>query len=254
MIRHPRRLAEPQTEYSKNRSGSNLDATAEIRETVGNPLGGGRERTAASMLPLSLRLTPWPVLILALAGCSREPLPDICDPLQAGQLAISELRGKQTGADTRGQWIEVYNTSGNSLALYGVSVQMQKLDGSGVVQLVIREQHSLAAGEYFVLGRFSNAELPAHVDYGYAEDYDSDLYDEGLLDIVSCGDPIDRVQFHDLPSAGTLGFDGNLELTAINNDMVSDWCIDDIEAPPQDGGTTELGVPGTPGERNRSCD
>lgn len=188
-----------------------------------------------------------------LAGCEREPLDLECTPLRSGDLVISELRGKQTGTDTRGQWIELYNSTTGELALVGVTLNIKKLDGSDERDIVVRDHTLSVSGQGFVvLGRFTR-DLPEHVDYGYEDDFSSDLYVDALLEVHACGELVDRVVYRDLPAAGTWAFDGGQVLTAITNDDEVNWCTDAAEAPPADGGTTQVGLPGTPGEVNRPC-
>ena len=50
--------------------------------------------------------------VALVAACTRAPLEVPCPDLRAGDLVISELRGEQSGTDTRGQWVELYNASG----------------------------------------------------------------------------------------------------------------------------------------------
>jgi hypothetical protein len=192
-------------------------------------------------------------LFCPLSGCEREPLALECAPLRAGDLAISEIRGKQTGTDTWGQWIELYNSTSGELSLLGAALNIKKLDGSSERDIVVRDHTLSVHGHGFVvLGRFSG-DLPDHVDYGYEDDFSSDLYVDAILQVRACGETVDQVVYRDLPSAGSWAFDGSLSLTAVSNDEEGNWCTDAAEAPPQDGGTTQVGLPGTPGEVNRPC-
>jgi hypothetical protein len=192
-------------------------------------------------------------LLWALPGCEREPLDLECTPLGTGDLVFSELRGKQTGTDTWGQWIELYNTTAGEISLLGVTLNIRKLDGSGERDIVVRDRTvSVAGQDYIVLGRHSD-ELPDHVDYGYEDDYSSDLYADAIIQLYACEVLVDQLVYHDLPSEGTLAFDGSLTLTAVSNDEESNWCVDATEPPASDGGTTQVGLPGTPGEANRPC-
>ena len=187
------------------------------------------------------------------SGCEREQLDLECTPMNSGDLVISELRGKQTGTDTRGQWIELYNTTTGELSLLGVPLNIRKLDGSDERDIVVRDHTVSVSGQGFVvLGRVSGA-LPDHIDYSYEDDFSSDLYVDALLEVHACGEMVDRLVYYDLPSAGTWAFDGGQVLTAVTNDDEQNWCTDDDEAPLTDGGTTQVGLPGTPGEVNRPC-
>ena len=187
-------------------------------------------------------------------GCEREPLELECSEMSSGDLVISELRGEQTGTtDTWGQWIELYNSTAGELSLVGVTLNIKKWDGSSERDIVVRDHALSVPGQGFVvLGRISG-DLPDHMDYGYEDDFSSDLYADAILEVRACGDMVDKVIYHDLPSAGTWAFDGSLTLTAVSNDQETNWCIDATEPPASDGGTTQVGLPGTPGEVNRPC-
>lgn len=192
-------------------------------------------------------------MLWAASGCEREPLDLECTELGAGDLVFSELRGRQTGTDTWGQWIELYNTTAGEIGLAGVTLNICKLDGSGKRDIVVRDRMLRVPGQGFVVLGRQSGDLPAHVDYGYEDDFSSDLYADAIIKAYACEVMVDQVVYHDLPSEGTLAFDGSLTLTALSNDQEADWCVDATEPLPQDGGTTQFGLPGTPGEVNRPC-
>jgi len=65
-------------------------------------------------------------LALAVGGCARAALP--CElELDAGDLVITEIRGPQDGVDSRGEWFELYNTTADSIDLYGLRGTMTNL-------------------------------------------------------------------------------------------------------------------------------
>lgn len=188
--------------------------------------------------------------LLASIGCVRDPVEVACPDVGAGQLVISELRGKQSGEDTYGQWIEIYNTTSAPVELFGARITMQKLDGSGAAQIFVRDQSlQVPAKGYAVLGKFASDALPAHVDYGYQLDFDGNLHDSGAIDLFACEALIDRVIYHNLTGTGTWALDGNGDPNATTNDDEAQWCVDDREMPDP----MNLGLPGTPGERNYVC-
>lgn len=208
------------------------------------------------MLSLHPRLTAAAALFALLAaGCSRPPLERLCTRLDAGALVVTELRGPQSGVDTFGQWLELYNHTAQPVPMVGVTLGLSHLDGSGYVELSVRARDlSVAAGGYVVLGRFLTGEEPAHVQYGYRRDFDKDLYPDAILDVLSCGQLIDRVVYRGLPSLGTFALDGATPPDAAANDAAGAWCVDATPGGPSgDGGAAQLGVPGTPGMRNRPC-
>lgn len=186
-----------------------------------------------------------------LGGCERDMLTAICPEVAPGQLVVSEIRGPQDGVDTYGQWIEIYNSGEAGVDLAGLKMRITRLDGSGEHSFMIRaDSLPLAAHDYFVMGRFPPDAPPVHVDYGYGDEVSSDLYADGILELVVCGDVMDRVIYHDLPTVGTLSLDGSQVPSVEANDDESNFCTDDADV-----GTdpTEVGIPGTPGEPNRPC-
>lgn len=175
--------------------------------------------------------------------------------MRPGDLVISELRGEQSGTDTWGQWIELYNSTAGELSLLGVTLNIKKLDGSDEREILVRDRTLSVPGQGFVvLGRRLMGDLPDHMDYGYEDDFSSDLYVDAILEVHACGEMVDQIVYYDLPSAGTWAFDGGLTLTAVSNDEETNWCTDATEPPASDGGTTQVGLPGTPGEVNRPCE
>lgn len=191
------------------------------------------------------------VVSLATSACTREPVDVECPAVNAGDLVISEIRGDQSGEDTYGQWIEIFNATTDQVDLKGAELTTQKLDGSGEGRILIRRSVPVAAGGYAVLGQFADDDmLPDYVDYGYVDDFASSFYNSAAIDLSSCGTRIDRVIYHDLPSTGTLSLDGAADPDATSNDDEGNWCVDDRDTMPD---PTMLGIPGTPGERNLSC-
>ena len=59
-----------------------------------------------------MKLAGAAIAVLGLGSCEREAMPAICPDVQAGELVLTEMRGPQSGADTYGQWFELFNTSG----------------------------------------------------------------------------------------------------------------------------------------------
>lgn len=184
------------------------------------------------------------------AGCSREPLDIPCPAVSAGDLVVTEIHGPQSGEDQYGEWIEIYNTTGRTIDLSGLSVSFTKLDGSSANDMFVRSAVTIDPGAYVVFGRqFAGAE-PDHVDYGYIGDIDSKLFDSAAVQISSCGEQIDIALYRNLPTKGSLTLSGDISPpTADANDDERNWCEDTRE----DENTAQLGVRGTPGEENPSC-
>jgi hypothetical protein len=136
-------------------------------------------------------------------------------------------------------------------------------DGSGEEFLVVRAPELIVEAEdYVVLGHHDPMRVPEFVDYSFFSDYfgessegepqPKDIYEAGVLEVLACGEQIDRLVYSQLPTEGTWSFDGALEPNAKENDDVNSWCTDDVEPPP-DGPQLYIGIPGTPGEANRPC-
>lgn len=221
------------------------------------------QRPAVGVFRLLCPLAASLLLSLSGIGCERGPLERICTPLEVGDLAISEIRGTK---DAWGQWIELYNPTGQEQALVGLKLRLTNLDGSDLREILVRDHDlRIGPGGYVVLGRFAQDAVPAHVDYGAEVDFDFDLslYDNGVLQVLSCDatapkDPdqdriIDQIVYQGLPSQGSLGFDGALALTAQANDEEDDWCVDATEVEVVIGDSTQVLPAGTPGELNREC-
>lgn len=178
------------------------------------------------------------------AACARDPLPEACPDLAAGDLVISEIRGPQSGGtDTLGQWIEIYNASGHVVDLQGLTLRMQHLDGSGDVSILVRAEREVGIAGYATLGRFAAGSEPAYVTYGFLDDFSSNLYSSGAVDVRACEALIDRTSYRSLPTAGTLALDGTGDPDATDNDDAASWCTD----------ASGVNHPGTPQERNPPC-
>ncbi|MCP4446169.1 MAG: lamin tail domain-containing protein [Myxococcales bacterium] len=184
------------------------------------------------------------------AGCSHEPLDVPCPTVSEGDLVVTEIHGPQSGEDQYGEWVEVYNATGRTIDLAGLSVNFIKLDGSSERAMFIRSSVNLDSGAYGVFGRQTAGAEPEHVDYGYKSDIDSKLFDSAAVEISSCGEFVDLAVYRDLPTKGSLTLNGEISPpTAAANDDDVNWCVDDLE----DENTEQMGVRGTPQEENPVC-
>ncbi len=182
-------------------------------------------------------------------GCVRDAADERCPAAAVGELVITELRGPQTGGDTRGQWIEIANVGAGEIDLEGSVVELLSLSGGQRDRVIVRRSVPVAAGDLVVLGRFADNARPAWIDYGMASDLAGSLPTAGSITLFGCDDvALDRVAYDGLPEQGTrsLGLDPP---TAAGNDDGAAWCAN--TTPSTD--TTQLGVPGTPGESNPPC-
>ena len=99
--------------------------------------------------------------------------------------------------------------------------------------------------------------LPPDADYGFGEDYTSDLPAGAIVEVWSCGVLVDSLLYRALPDTGSLSLSGAAPPDAALNDVASDdageviapFCADETLAV----GGTEVGLPGTPGAPNLEC-
>ena len=135
-----------------------------------------------------------------------------------GELVVTEL----SGSDADPPWVELYNASSATIDLTGMRLTLTKLDGSSTDTFVLQEEQAtdVAAGGYAVFE--SEVELPSGA----------------AVDIVSCGRPIDRMIYRNLPDDGSYAFTGLVDPPDhAENDVETQWCPDI----------------GSPGERNPEC-
>ena len=116
--------------------------------------------------------------------------------------------------------------------------------------LYVRSPLNVEPGAYAVFGRQLAGFEPSHVDYGYISDLDSDLFDSAAVDVTACGEFVDRALYRNLPTKGSLTLSGAVAPpTSEANDDEINWCVDNLE----DDQTEQLGVRGTPQEKNPVC-
>src|SRR5262249_47209511 len=161
------------------------------------------------------------------AACARDPLPEACPDLAVGDLVISEIRGPQSGgSDTLGRWIETPTAAGPAVDLRGSPPRMQPLEGSGEVSILVRQEREVGIAGYATFGRFAAGTEPAYVTYGFLDDFSSNLYSSGAVDVRSCDTLVDRTTYRSLPTAGTLALDGTNEPNATANADAAHFCTD----------------------------
>jgi len=186
--------------------------------------------------------------------CTRAPLERICPDLSPGDLVITEIRGKQAGVDTYGEWIELYNTTDEAIPLGGIAVELYKLDGSGDFRFIVRDDEvEIPARGYAVLSGVVAADKP-FTTYAYGDEIDANLYAGAFVEVYSCENEVDQMFYRALPAEGTLSLDGAVQPDADDNDSTDDgrWCTDSTPADPNEP-VVDLGIRGTPGEANRPC-
>lgn len=166
------------------------------------------------------------------AGCERAPLD--CASVDSGALVITELSGNQGDSNPLGEWIELFNAGNATIPLLGLRIELTTLDGSRTQEFAVRENIQVAPGAYVTFGRFAAGDPGSdHVDYGYKTELDDSLFTTAAIEVVVCGEQIDRVIYRDLPSDGTLAFNGTLAPSATANDDDENFCVDNTGGSPR---------------------
>jgi hypothetical protein len=182
------------------------------------------------------------------AGCVTEPATEVCPIVVSGDLVVTEIRGAQSGADTYGQWIEIYNATGRELDLRGLHLSFRRIDGGAEATVIVRKSVVAAPRSYVVIGKGDTAIPRPHVDYSMGTDFAPSWFAAAAIEVSACGDLIDQTTYSTLPTTGTWSL-GTMPPTSTANDDPTMWCADQEAGGP----TTELGIRGTPRESNRPC-
>ncbi|MEM6293798.1 MAG: lamin tail domain-containing protein [Myxococcota bacterium] len=217
-------------------------------------------------------------LAMLVAACSRPPLGEFCPDVDEGDLVITEIRGPQDGADTRGQWFEVYNATDRDIDLRGLRIEFFDRQGQRQLPdrhiLVRAEDLVMQPGAYVTLGHHASNAIPPFVDATIIADYfgnegsdddeelqfgvepdriPRDLLTAGRIELSSCGVLIDELRYEDLPSSGTLSLDGAFEPNAEANDEPANFCVDARPEPAAEATLQFFGLPGSPQQENLPC-
>ncbi len=186
---------------------------------------------------------------ILLAGCTPPTPPaDACKGRVAGDLVISEILNDPPGTDTGKEYVELYNTTGSTIELKGMTIYVSKGDGTGEKTHVIRAG-AVPAGAYYAVGDVRGSDpLPPYIGYSYDDALGALPNSDGIVG-VRCGTTkVDEVKYVSAPKAGhARTFDGDKLPDAAGNDDETSWC----DAPKELSGVT--GTFGSPGQANDSC-
>lgn len=230
------------------------------------------------------------VMCLLLAGCVRGPLDRVCPALTAGDLLLTEVRGNQSGLDTWGQWIELFNPTPVPLEAGGLVVRIWNQTPNGCSKpstncacscdSAIDEncQGFCQCTEDMDCGTSEYCQAGACNDYGEVT-----LLDSGLVVAPGGYLAVGRFPDYDRPDHVDFGWEAQftsnlydharMELWTCDtqgNEVLVDqvtwedlpsagtwsfdgttWCINDED--PGYTGDLAIGLPGTPGEANPQC-
>lgn len=166
--------------------------------------------------------------------------------IAVGELVVTEVMYDPAAVDGDfGEYVELYNASGRTLDLAGLTLEDD--DGDG---MTVSGSLSVAANAYVVFGASANTAANGGFDADYAWEAGSvKLGNEGDSAIVSLGGTvIDEVTWLEETSPGgegeAIGLDPR-KLDAGSNDSMDNWCGQDS--------TFGDGDEGTPGAANDAC-
>ncbi|KIG13120.1 hypothetical protein DB30_00585 [Enhygromyxa salina] len=142
-----------------------------------------------------------------------------------GALVISEVVANVPGADAGLEWFEIYNASGASIDLQGLTLVYAKTDGTGRKTHTITRSVELPAGGYAVVGSMLDelVEGMPNVDYGYANVLGEFGNTAGYL-AIECDDIIDEIYYVDASENASRTLSGFQAPDAIANDDLDSWC------------------------------
>jgi hypothetical protein len=186
----------------------------------------------------------------ALIGCGREAIVEAggCEKYAPGDLVITEVHANPAGSDGDGEYIELFNATGSSLSLEGLTLEAGRADGTN------SKSHRFTGGSadedaYIVVGNASAESMPAHVHYSYGQALGSLRNSDGAMSI-RCGEMvIDRVQYERTFDGRALELDGLFSPDHELNDDLSHWC-----ATPEGVDEVWNANFGTPGSSNSPCE
>ena len=142
-------------------------------------------------------------LALSLAGCEAPvEVGTGCDAL-VGDVVISEIMANPSGADSDGEWFEIYNAASRPLILDRLEIRRLSFNSEGgieVKQHYLRGLGTLDANAYFVLGDGVVGVEPIDYDYdpesGFAnENFGAMGNTKGGIAIACGGALIDEVWY-----------------------------------------------------------
>jgi hypothetical protein len=184
------------------------------------------------------------------SGCGRDAIGGSahCDGLLPGDVVITEVHANPDGADADGEYVELFNASGQELSLDGLALAASRLDGASP------KSHRFLAGSiedeaYFVVGNAAPSSARAHVDYSYEQALGSLRNSDGIVSIRCDEMLIDEVRYEATSDGRALELDGQLVPDHELNDDARHWCITPVGAAPSFDGNF-----GTPGARNNRCE
>lgn len=184
-------------------------------------------------------------LVLVVCGCGRDPVATQagCEEILPGDVVITEIHANPDGSDGDDEYIELFNASGRTLELQGLTLVSSREDGTGASEHRFDESH-VGADEYFVLGNAAPESLPAHVDYSYGNTLGSLRNSKAALAIRCSEAVIDRVSYASTRDGRALELDGRLVPDSESNDDAGHWCFAPETAP--EVSPDNFGTPGAP--------
>ncbi len=167
--------------------------------------------------------------------------------LVSGDLILTEVMANPAGRDNEQnpEWFEIYNAGSSEIELSGVGLSVSKADGSREKKTRLRHG-AIAPGEYLVVARAPESELPEYAHYGVGSALGALRNSDGRIAITCEDNEIDSLEYRDAGDDGVaLQFDGSRAPNHAANDAPEHWC--GAIAPFAEGSL------GTPGSVNSPC-
>ncbi len=181
-------------------------------------------------------------------GCSSYCLKET--PVAPGAVIITEfMPNPKSVTDSKGEWIELYNTTGQDIDLNGVILSVT-VNNPYNQWLSAPQALTIKAGAYLLLANNADLATNGGITPGYA--YSGGLAissKKATLTLTSAGKVVDAVTYDSATWAFGNGISAALDpaaLDATKNDDVANWC----------GGQKPYGKGdlGSPGDANPSCE
>ena len=148
------------------------------------------------------------MLALAFVGCERDPLPVTC----VSGLVVTEL--SRVKGD---EWVEIAVVADRPQDLLGLNIEAKNLDGSALRIATVREASGLLPpGSRVVVDHLE--QLSGRTTF---------LPESGILELVACGEVLDRLTWRKMPDFGSLALSGSAPLDPVGNDDERLWCATD---------------------------
>jgi len=190
------------------------------------------------------------ILLTPLCACGsestlRSTTDEVAGSLAAGSLVITEIMANPSAVDPPWGWVELQNSSGQSLSLDDATLFVVESTAASGQWTWALDGLALEPDEILVIGGPGVEPRPSYIDQVHDDpDARLDPY-AGQVGVRSGDQIVDVVSYLNMLPGVSQGLDGLLEPDALVNDDLDAWC----------DATTEYadGAQGSPGKANEGC-